>query len=210
MLRSTSAFADLRFWTTEEQPDRLAKQQAMAEQFQSKTGVAVEVIPVTESELGKRATAAFAANDLPDVIYHTLQYVAPWQETGILNVDAASEVVENLGADTFAPGALGMATIDGDTVAVPVDGWTQLVVYRKDLFEQMGLAAPDSYANIQAALKALHNPPSMYGFVAPTKVDENFMSQVLEHVLLANGATPVDGNGVSGFDSQKLKESLEF
>ena len=207
---STSAFADLRFWTTEEQPDRLAKQQAMAEQFQSKTGVAVEVIPVTESELGKRATAAFAANDLPDVIYHTLQYVAPWQEAGILNVDAASEVVENLGADTFAPGALGMATIDGDAVAVPVDGWTQLVVYRKDLFEQMGLAAPDSYANIQAALKALHNPPSMYGFVAPTKVDENFMSQVLEHVLLANGATPVDGNGVSGFDSQKLKESLEF
>ena len=168
------------------------------------------MIPVTESELGKRATAAFAANDLPDVIYHTLQYVAPWQEAGILNVDAASEVVENLGADTFAPGALGMATIDGDTVAVPVDGWTQLVVYRKDLFEQMGLADPDSYANIQAALKALHNPPSMYGFVAPTKVDENFMSQVLEHVLLANGATPVDGNGVSGFDGQKLKESLEF
>ena len=27
----------------------------------------------------------------------------------------------------------------------------------------------------------------MYGFVAATKTDENFMSQVLEHVLLANG-----------------------
>ena len=207
---SSSALADLRFWTTEEQPDRLAKQQEMAAQFEKQTGVAVEVIPVTESELGKRATAAFAANDLPDVIYHTLQYVAPWQEAGILNVDAATEVVESLGADTFAPGALGMATIDGDYAAVPVDGWTQLVVYRKDLFEQKGLAAPDSYKNIQAALKALHNPPQMYGFVAPTKVDENFMSQVLEHVLLANGATPVDANGVSGFDAQKLKESLEF
>ena len=33
---STSAFADLRFWTTEEQPDRLAKQQAMAEQFKAR------------------------------------------------------------------------------------------------------------------------------------------------------------------------------
>ena len=27
----------------------------------------------------------------------------------------------------------------------------------------------------------------MFGFVAATKTDENFMSQVLEHVLLANG-----------------------
>ena len=145
---SSASFADLRFWTTEEQPERLAKQEAMAAEFQAKTGLAVEVIPVTESELGKRATAAFAANDLPDVIYHTLQYVAPWQEAGILNVDAATEVVDSLGANTFAPGALSMATVDGDYAAVPVDGWTQLVVYRKDLFEAKGLAAPDSYADI--------------------------------------------------------------
>ena len=207
---SSASFADLRFWTTEEQPERLAKQEAMAAEFQAKTGLAVEVIPVTESELGKRATAAFAANDLPDVIYHTLQYVAPWQEAGILNVDAATEVVDSLGANTFAPGALSMATVDGDYAAVPVDGWTQLVVYRKDLFEAKGLAAPDSYADIQAALEALHNPPEMYGFVAPTKVDENFMSQVLEHVLLANGATPVSDSGAVGFDEQKLAESLEF
>ena len=77
-----------------------------------------------------------------------------------------------------------MAQFDGMTAAVPVDGWTQMVVYRKDLFDAAGLAAPNSYANIEAAVDALHNPPSMYGFVAPNKVDENFMSQVLEHVFL--------------------------
>ena len=84
-----------------------------------------------------------------------------------------------------------MAQFDGMTAAVPVDGWTQMVVYRKDLFDAAGLAAPNSYANIEAAVDALHNPPSMYGFVAPNKVDENFMSQVLEHVFLANGVSPV-------------------
>ena len=41
-------------------------------------------------------------------------------------------------------------------------------------------------------IEALHNPPEMYGFVAATKVDENFMSQVLEHVFLANGVSIVD------------------
>ncbi|MEQ9691547.1 MAG: extracellular solute-binding protein, partial [Bauldia litoralis] len=78
LLGSSLASAQLRFWTTEEQPDRLAKQEQMATEFEAATGIAVDVIPVTESDLGQRATAAFAAGDLPDVIYHTLQYVLPW------------------------------------------------------------------------------------------------------------------------------------
>jgi multiple sugar transport system substrate-binding protein len=118
---STAVGADtIRFWTTEEQPERLAKQEAMAADFTAETGIEVEVIPVTESDLGTRATAAFAAGDLPDVIYHTLQYALPWYEAGILDADAATEVIENLGADTFAPGALDMASVDG---AMPRSRW---------------------------------------------------------------------------------------
>ena len=211
LLVSTSmASAQLRFWTIEEQPDRLAKQQEMAKAFEEKTGTAVEVIPVTESELGTRATAAYAAGDLPDVIYLTLQYVLPWSEAGILDTEANNEVIRDLGPDTFAPAALSMADFDGETAAVPSDGWTQMVLYRKDLFDEAGLEAPNSYANIQKALEKLHNPPEMYGFVAATKIDDNFMSQVLEHVLLANGATPVAKDGSVGFDKAKLVESLEF
>ncbi len=209
MAASASA-QELRFWTTEEQPDRLAKQQEMAAEFESQTGISVEVIPVSESDLGTRATAAFAANDLPDVIYHTLQYVLPWSEAGILDTGAADEVVEELGADTFAPGALEMADFEGDVAAVPLDGWTQMIVYRKDLFEQNGLAEPDSYANIVAAIEALHNPPEMYGFVAATKIDENFMSQVLEHVFLANGVSPVRADGSVDLDEQATIEVLDF
>ncbi|MFK8034354.1 MAG: ABC transporter substrate-binding protein, partial [Hyphomicrobiales bacterium] len=208
---STVASADtIRFWTTEEQPDRLAKQQAMAADFKAASGHTVEVIPVSEKELGTRATAAFAANDLPDVSYHPLQYVLPWAEAGILDVETNNEIVGELGAGTFAPGAVAMAQSDGQTAAVPVDGWTQMVVYRKDLFDAAGLGAPDSYANIMAAVEKLHNPPELYGFVAATKVDENFMSQVLEHVFLANGVSPVDGDGFSELDAKATKEVLEF
>ena len=96
-LSVSTSIADIRFWTTEEQPARLAKQEALAAAFKAKTGIAVEVIPVTESDLGTRATAAFAAGDLPDVIYHTLQYALPWAEAGILDTDAATEVVSSLG-----------------------------------------------------------------------------------------------------------------
>ncbi|MEM0906316.1 MAG: extracellular solute-binding protein [Pseudomonadota bacterium] len=206
-----AASADtIRYWTTEEQPERLAKQQAMADAFAAETGHTVEVIPVTETDLGTRATAAFAAGDLPDVIYFPLQYVLPWAEDGIMDAETNDDIVSELGRDTFAEGALGMADFDGITAAVPVDGWTQMIVYRKDLFDEAGLAAPDSYDNVVTALEKLHNPPEVYGFVAATKIDENFMSQVLEHVFLANGVTPVDDSGFAPLDEAKTIEVLEF
>ena len=209
-MAATAADAQLRFWTTEEQPPRVAKQVEMAEQFEAQTGISVEVIPVSETELGTRATAAYAAGDLPDVIYHTLQYALPWAEAGILDAEAATEAIEALGPETFASGALDMAAVPGGYASVPVDGWTQMIVYRKDLFDANGLEAPTTYANVIAAIEALHNPPEMFGFVAATKVDENFMSQVLEHVFLANGQSPVGSNGFKGFDEGPTVEILEF
>ncbi|WP_172298914.1 ABC transporter substrate-binding protein [Pseudoruegeria sp. HB172150] len=209
-LSATASLADIRFWTTEEQPERLERQQQMAEAFEAESGIAVEVIPVTESEIGTRATAAFAAGDLPDVIYHPLSQALPWVEAGILDADAATEVIEALGADTFASGTLRMVETDDGWASVPADGWTQMIVYRKDLFEEAGLEPPSTYANVLAAIEALHNPPDMFGFVAATKVDEAFMSQVLEHVFLANGVTPVDDSGFKGFDEAATVEVLEF
>ena len=202
------AFADIKFWTTETQPARKAKQEEMSKAFEAKTGIGVEVIPIDEKELGKRATAAAAAGDLPDVIYHTLQYVLPWAEAGILDVDANNDIVNKLGRSTFAPGALNMAKKGAQVAAVPVDGWTQMVVYRKDLFESAGLEAPTNYANITKAIKKLSGN-NMYGFVAATKTDENFMSQVLEHVLLANGVNFVKRGGTQK-QGKALKNALEF
>ncbi|MEQ8658380.1 MAG: extracellular solute-binding protein [Hyphomicrobiales bacterium] len=210
-LASTASAETIRFWTTEEQPERLAIQEQMAADFAAATGNEVQVIPVTESDLGTRATAAFAAGDLPDVIYHTLQYVLPWNEAGILDPDAATDIIDDLGVDTFAPGALEMASIeDGIYAAVPVDGWTQMVIYRTDLFEAAGLEPPTSYDSILAAVEALHNPPELFGFVAATKIDENFMSQVLEHVFLANGVSPIDDDGFAPLDEASTIEVLEF
>ena len=66
----------------------------------------VEVIPIEEKDLGTRATAAAAAGDLPDVIYHTLQYVLPWAEAGILDVDANNDVVKSLGKENICTGRI--------------------------------------------------------------------------------------------------------
>ncbi len=207
LLATQASWAEtVTLWTPEEQPDRIAAQEKMAAAFTAATGHDVEVVPVTEKELGTRMTAAFAAGDLPDVVYHSLQYLLPWTEAGILDTGAGTEVVEALGADTFAAGPLNAASVDGEYASVPVDGWTQMVVYRKDLFEANGLAAPDSYEDIAAAIDKLHGD-DMFGFVAATKTDETFMIQVLEHVLLANGYSPLVD---SAENDTKLVEALEI
>ncbi|MEL6424603.1 MAG: extracellular solute-binding protein [Pseudomonadota bacterium] len=204
---ATAVSADtVTFWTLEEQPERLAIQEEMAAKFTAQTGHEVEVVPVSEKDLGTRMTAAFAANNMPDVVYHSIQYVQPWAEAGILDTFAATEVVETLGADTFAAQPLDIASAgDDEWVTVPVDGWTQMVVYRADLFEAAGLAPPTDFASITAAIDALHNPPEMYAFTTATKVDETYIMQVLEHLLLANGYSPVGDDSAT-----KLKEVLEL
>ena len=50
---ASSSISGITFWTTEVQPARMAKQQEMAKDFESKTGISAEVIPVEEKDLGK-------------------------------------------------------------------------------------------------------------------------------------------------------------
>lgn len=208
---SSMAMADtITMWTMEEQPDRMAAQQRIADAFNAATGHTVNVVPVTEKDIATRATAAFAAGDLPDVLNHTVQHLLPFASAGMLDAGAASEVIEDLGDGSFAAGPLGMASVDGEVVSVPTDGWTQLVVYRKDLFEANGLEAPTSFAAVQAAMDKLHNPPNMYGFVAATKIDETYMMQLIEHISLAAGYSPVNADGSVNEDTSKLKTVLEF
>jgi multiple sugar transport system substrate-binding protein len=205
-----AATADtIRFWTMEVQPERIAVQEAMVAGFEAASGHSVEIIPVEESDIQTRATAAFAAGDLPDVINLTVNHILPYSEAGLLDTAAASEVMDNLGVDSFAKGPVAMAMSDGEIVAVPTDGWTQLVVYRADLFEAAGLEVPNSFGAIEAAMTALHNPPEMYGFVAATKIDEGYMMQLVEHLSLATGYSPVNADGSINEDTTHLVELLE-
>ncbi len=208
---ATSAWADtITMWTMEEQPERMAVQQKIADAFKAKSGHEVKIVPVTEKDIATRTTAAFGAGDLPDVLNHTVQHLLPFASAGILDAGAATEVVENLGMDSFAEGPISMAKSNGQIVSVPTDGWTQLVVYRADLFKEAGLNPPKSFADIEAALAKLHNPPERYGFVAATKIDETYMMQLLEHISLAAGYSPVNADGSVNEDTSKLKEVLSF
>jgi len=210
LLLAGAASAQLVFWTTEVQPERMAKQQQIVADFQARTGTSVQLVPVEESDLGPRVTAAFSAGELPDVILTPLSQTIGWADAGVFDTAAANEVVDQLGRDTFAAGALDLVAYQGDTALVPISGWTQLIVYRKDLFDANGLQPPTTFAAMQKAVETLGNPPDMFGFVAATDVNNDYMMQVLEEFFLANGVTLIGSDGKVSLDKAKTVEVLNF
>jgi multiple sugar transport system substrate-binding protein len=53
----------------------------------------------------------------------------------------------------------------GDLLTVPVNPNITILFYRTDLYEQKGLKVPETWDELLANAKALHNPPQMMGIV---------------------------------------------
>ena len=203
----------LTFWTTENQPERVERQEDIAAAFMEQNpGVIVEVVPVEQNEVGQLMTVNLAAGTLPDVLVTPLEFVIKWYDDGVLDAEAATAVINDLGIDTFSSGALALNQIDdGLYTAVPSDGWGQLIVYRSDLFEAAGLEAPNNYENILTAATTLNDPDNgVVGFCGPNAADQLYTWQTFEHMALANGATFVDADGNILWEEPEMVEAMQF
>lgn len=60
--------------------------------------------------------------------------------------------------------AIGYSGPQGEIYGLPINGNIQLFFYRTDLFEAAGLQPPQTWDEVEAAAKVLHNPPDVYGF----------------------------------------------
>jgi multiple sugar transport system substrate-binding protein len=199
------------FWSREGNPERVARTQKNLEAFKEKTGIDVELVVVDETALFTLILVNAAAGTLPDVVHHPAAVTSRWVKEGLLNADAAAEVVAELSAETFYPAALETVEVDGQYAAVPIDGTGNVTHYRTDWFEEAGLAPPRTYADVLAAAKALHDPENQrYGLTMTTDPGNQAMQTRLEHFALANGCYPVDEAGEANFDSPNCLELLEF
>lgn len=210
ILPNAAASAAITFWTTEVERDRQQTQQQIAAEFTRRSGITVRVVPVEENLLAERVTAAYAAKSLPDVIFHPIEFTIGWCEAGILDPRSASETIRSLGEETFTAGPLNLARFGNGFAAVPADGWGQLLLYRKDLFAEKLLPAPESWDLILSAAAALHTPPLLWGFEAATDPGQVYTQQVFEHIALSNGVKLAPSGGRVDLATPEMIETLEF
>jgi multiple sugar transport system substrate-binding protein len=191
----------LTVWNNEFQPDRMKATQAILDDFTKETGIKTKLVAVPEDQLATLMTNAAAADELPDVVLATpLDQSQQYAQEEIFDSEAAQAVVDSLGTDTFSEKALDLVSRDGVATGVPSDGWGQLLIYRKDLFDEAGLDAPQTLDDVSAAAERFHGD-GMAGITLATKAGDGFTAETFEHVALAQGCQLVDDGGEVTFDT---------
>jgi multiple sugar transport system substrate-binding protein len=198
------------FWTAEDNAERIKATQAIVDKFTQSTGIQVKVVALAEDQLMGQVTSAAAAGTLPDVFGAiSLGTVHTLAGSDLIDPAAAGRVLDTLGRDTFSPAALKLVSEDNAPVAVPSDSWAQLLVYRKDLFQQAGLTKPDTFDAILSAAEKL-NANGRSGIVASTGPGDSFTQQTFEYFAVANGCQAIDGSGKVTLTSQACVDTFKF
>ena len=197
-------------WIEENQPERVQAMRDNVAEFTRRTGVKVKLGVLGDGELVKRTNAALKGGPLPDVTQIGMANAHAEVKRGILDSDAAQQAVSELGEETFSARALSLLTSEGGVAAVPSDGWGQLLIYRKDLFDKAGLDAPASLNDILRAARRLHRRGLAGITLATESVDGAFTSETFEHVALAAGCQLVNDAGDVDLDSPECRRAFSL
>jgi len=208
--KSVERGGSITIWTLEDVQDRIERTKAMAEAFTAAWGLEVEIVPIAEDQFDQVLTAAAADDSLPDAIAAlSLAGAQSLNVNELLNTHMSADIVQSLGADTFADGALALTQVDGQQLGVPSDAWVQLLLYRTDLFEAAGLEAPASWDTLQAAATSL-NAEGTAGIVLATTPGDSFTQQTFEYLALPNGCDMVDTEGAITISSDECVAAFEL
>ena len=200
----------LTVWSLESQTDRVQATQKIADKFTAASGIKVKIVATDENQFSSLITSAAAAGTMPDLVGALpLAAVAQMAGNDLLDNDATKAVIDELGTGTFSPRALELTSQDGKQLAVPSDGWAQLLFYRKDLFDKAGLPAPDTYDKIRAAAQKL-NTGGIAGITMSTVPNDAFTEQTFENFALGNGCQLVDNNKTITLDSPQCVQTFQL
>jgi len=200
------------FWTTDNEKARMDVQNELATRFEeANPDIDIQVVAIDEASLSQRVATAVGAGQLPDVMRFGLEFVPGFVQEDILDVSASTQAINELGADTFYSGVLGMVESGDGWAAMPIDGWVQGIWYRRDMFEQEGLDAPNTFEKIMTAAQTFQDTAQgQYGIVIGTDPEQTYTQQVFEHFAMANGAFPFRQGDPLTMNTEEMVDTLDY
>jgi multiple sugar transport system substrate-binding protein len=113
--------------------------------------------------------------------------------------------------DAWAPSMLRLQQIGGQVLGLPYHDGPECLIYRKDLFEQAGLAVPETWDDFPSAARRLHRPgQGQFGTIFAAYPDGHNTVYDFCLQLWTRGGELVDATGRIRLDSPEAVESLEF
>src|SRR5262245_10614523 len=166
-------------------------------EFEKKSGIKVVVDAAPFADLYKKQLLSLSTGGRYDVLFMDEPWVPPLSEFLL----PLNERMKTLDVADFVPTTVQAGAFQGTQYAIAVDPNVQILVYRRDLFEQKGMKPPATWDELLAAAKAFHDPAKeKYGIAVTASSD----IQTALYMLLAQwsyGAELVDGNGRGGLNT---------
>ncbi|MCE4025422.1 sugar ABC transporter substrate-binding protein [Microbacterium sp. Au-Mic1] len=190
-------------------PDSSAFYDAVSAEFKKETGAEVKFEEVQWADAHDRFVTSIAGGTTPDVAETGTTWTAEFADAGaLLPIDKYVDAEKGLSKD-LVEGLKVAGTYDKELYGMPWYAGVRSIVYRTDVFDELGLKAPTSWDDIVAAgekIKAAH--PEMMAFPVPG--DAEFL--VYPWVWGAGGevATEKSGKWASQLDSKKSQEGIQF
>ena len=170
-------------------------------------GVKVRVDRIPHLELPPRFAAEFAAGSGHDLIYFVGTILTALYHKNLVDL---SDVTERIGKKFggWIPAALPISVVDGRWYAVPDFYIVAPMLWRRDLFEQERLAAPDTWEQARIAARTLKAKGHPTGIAFSHCNDANLF---LRAILFSHGAREADETGQNILiDSREMREGLKF
>ncbi len=185
----------------------------MVADFSQTYQIDVELMLVRPQLLPKLMETAVVSDvfDLPDIVLHPVEYTMGWAEQGILDTAITNEIIDEIGRNTFNPEALDLVTQDGLAAAIPSDGYSQIVIYRTDWAQELGLTPPNNYNAMLTMAETISSTVDLIsGFVIPTESNLATTHQAFEQIALANGCQLIDEKGEVLILEPACQEAIDF
>jgi len=185
-------------------PDADVEIKRQGEEFTKATGVDVTVEMINQNDITPRVTAAIESGEGADVIL-LINNQAHLFANGLAD---HSSLMSELAGSGLYDWAAGSVTVDGVPRAVPLFNVGNAVVYRKDVFDELGLTTPNTWDEYLAVGKAMKNNNLPVGqTLGHTFGDAPTFAYPL---LWSFGGMEVDESGKVIVDSKETHMALEF
>lgn len=136
--------------------------------FNEATGAEVNIEYVQWADAHDRFVTSIAGGTTPDIAETGTTWTAEFADAGALAPITDYVKAEKGLEDDLVDGLVESGTYDDELYGMPWYAGVRSLVYRADIFEELGLAAPTSWAEIVSAgeaIKAAH--PEMLAFAVP-------------------------------------------
>ena len=201
---------EIEFWHSFTQPARIAAMESIAEQFETETGISVDIEVVPWGKVNEKWTAAAAAGTLPDVSICLPAICIAMSEAGVSRpMDGAVKLIS--GRDKFASDGLlkNFHTYKDQLISLPFYNHARLLFYRKDVLDELGLEPPRTWEEYIEVARKTTNAPDRYGMVQMWDPADTGGTQYLYLFMRSNGGSYLDAEGNSVFNSPENIEAVK-